>query len=121
VRVLLHLPCIITTTGAGVSPRSDSDYVRRLDSYWIPETARHALIYFNVVAASRWRQRAESGETVMQFRTPASRLPGYRLFWILGFDIRLNLTENEPLAGVITSKNPREFIALKPELESPQD
>jgi hypothetical protein len=79
------------------------------------------LIYFNLGAASRWRQRAAPGETVMQFQTPACRLPGYRLFWILGFDIRMNLTENDSLVDVISPKNPREFINLKPELESPQD
>jgi len=45
----------MTTTGAGVPLRSDSDYGRRLAPYWIPETARHALIYFNVGAASRCR------------------------------------------------------------------
>jgi hypothetical protein len=56
----------------------------------------------------------------MRNHAPASRLAGYRLFRIFGFDIRLNLTENDRLVGVISLKDLREFIALKLELESPQ-
>jgi hypothetical protein len=56
----------------------------------------------------------------MRNHAPASRLTGYRLFRIFGFDIRLNLTENDRLVGVISLKDLREFIALKLELESPQ-
>jgi hypothetical protein len=42
----------------------------------------------------------------MQFQTPACRLPGYRPRWIFGFDIRMNVTENDPLMDVISPKNP---------------
>jgi hypothetical protein len=33
----------------------------------------------------------------------------------------MNVTENDSLVDMISPKNPREFIALKPEPESPQD
>jgi len=56
----------------------------------------------------------------MRNHAPASRLTGYRLFRIFGFDVRLNLVENDRLVGVISLKDLREFIALKLELESSQ-
>jgi hypothetical protein len=56
----------------------------------------------------------------MRNHAPASRLTGYRLFRIFGFDVRLNLMENDRLVGVISLKDLREFIALKLELESPE-
>jgi hypothetical protein len=57
----------------------------------------------------------------MRNHAPASRLTGYRLFRIFGFDVSLNLTENDRLVGVISLKDLRDFIALKLELESPHD
>jgi len=56
----------------------------------------------------------------MRNHAPASRSTGYRLFRIFGFDIRLNLKENDSLVSVTSSKDLREFIAQKLELESLQ-
>jgi len=54
----------------------------------------------------------------MRNHAPASRLTGYRLSRIFGFDVSLNLTENDHLVGIISLKDLREFLLLKLELES---